>query len=40
MLRQPNLMINQLGDRFMNEGDLGNTTYAGNAIAQYIADCQ
>ena len=26
-------MINQLGDRFMNEGDLGNTTYAGNAIA-------
>ena len=33
VLRQPNLMINQLGDRFMNEGDLGNTTYAGNAIA-------
>lgn len=33
VLRQPNLMINQLGDRFMNEGDLGNTTYAGNALA-------
>lgn len=33
VLRQPNLLINQLGDRFMNEGDLGNTTYAGNAIA-------
>ena len=33
VLRQPNLMINQLGDRFMNEGDLGNTTYAGNAIS-------
>lgn len=32
VLRQPNLMINQLGDRFMNEGDMGNTTYAGNAI--------
>ena len=33
VLRQPNLLINQFGDRFMNEGDLGNTTYAGNAIA-------
>ena len=33
MLRQPNLMVNQLGERFMNEGDLGNTTYAGNALA-------
>ena len=33
VLRQPNLMINQFGDRFMNEGDLGNTTYAGNALA-------
>lgn len=32
VLRQPNLLINQLGDRFMNEGDMGNTTYAGNAI--------
>lgn len=33
VLRQPNLMVNQLGERFMNEGDLGNTIYAGNAIA-------
>lgn len=33
VLRQPNLMINQMGDRFMNEGDLGNTTFAGNALA-------
>lgn len=32
VLRQPNLLINQLGDRFMNEGDMGNTTYAGNAL--------
>lgn len=31
-LRQPNLLINQHGDRFMNEGDMGNTTYAGNAL--------
>lgn len=32
VLRQPNLLINQHGDRFMNEGEMGNTTYAGNAI--------
>ena len=32
VLRQPNLLINQKGDRFMNEGEMGNTTYAGNAI--------
>lgn len=32
VLRQPNLLINQNGDRFMNEGDMGNTTYTGNAI--------
>lgn len=31
-LRQPNLLINQRGDRFMNEGDMGNTTYTGNAL--------
>lgn len=31
-LRQPNLLINQHGDRFMNEGDMGNTTYTGNAL--------
>ena len=32
VLRQPNLLINQFGERFMNEGYMGNTTYAGNAI--------
>ncbi|MGT2738846.1 FAD-dependent oxidoreductase [Streptococcus pantholopis] len=32
VLRQPNLLINQYGERFMNEGDMGNTTFAGNAI--------
>lgn len=33
VLRQPNLLINQLADRFMNEGDMGNTTYVGNALS-------
>lgn len=33
VLRQPNLLINQNGDRFMNEDQLENTTFAGNAIA-------
>ncbi|RCX09929.1 fumarate reductase flavoprotein subunit [Anaerobacterium chartisolvens] len=33
VLRQPNLLINQRGDRFMNEEQLENTTFAGNAIA-------
>lgn len=32
VLRQPNLLINQNGDRFMNEGYMGNTTFTGNAI--------
>lgn len=32
VLRQPNLLINQLGQRFMNEGLMGNTTFTGNAI--------
>ncbi|MDQ0222340.1 FAD-dependent oxidoreductase [Streptococcus moroccensis] len=32
VLRQPNLLINQHGERFMNEGFMGNTTFAGNAI--------
>ena len=30
--KQPNLLINQRGDRFMDEGKMGNTTYTGNAI--------
>ncbi len=33
VLRQPNLLINQNGDRFMDEGKMGNTTFTGNAIA-------
>ena len=32
VLRQPNLMVNQFGERFMNEGYMGNTTFAGNAL--------
>lgn len=32
VLRQPNLLINQNGDRFMNEQYMGNTTFTGNAI--------
>jgi fumarate reductase flavoprotein subunit len=30
--RQPNLMVNLLGKRFMNEEVLANTTFSGNAI--------
>ncbi len=33
VLRQPNLLINQKGDRFMDEGMMGNTTFTGNALA-------
>ncbi len=32
VFRQPNLLINQNGDRFMNEQYMGNTTFTGNAI--------
>lgn len=32
VLRQPNLLINQNGERFMNEGMMGNTTFTGNAL--------
>lgn len=32
VFRQPSLLINQNGDRFMNEGYMGNTTFTGNAI--------
>lgn len=31
-LMQPNLMVNQLGKRFINEGQMQNTTFTGNAI--------
>jgi fumarate reductase flavoprotein subunit len=32
--RQPHLLVNLLGDRFMNEGVMPNTTFTGNAIAR------
>jgi len=32
VMRQPNLMVNQFGQRFYNEGMLGNGTFATNAI--------
>jgi fumarate reductase flavoprotein subunit len=32
--RQPHLMVNLLGERFMNEGIMPNTTFTGNAIAR------
>ncbi len=32
VFRQPCLMINKRGDRFMDEGQMGNTTFTGNAI--------
>lgn len=33
VMRQPNLLVNQLGKRFMNEDQMENTTFTGNAIA-------
>jgi len=32
--RQPNLLVNQMGERFVNEETIVNTTYMGNAILQ------
>jgi fumarate reductase flavoprotein subunit len=32
--RQPHLMVNLLGERFMDEGIMPNTTFTGNAIAR------
>jgi len=37
--RQPNLMVNLAGERFMNEEIIRNTTYAGNAIARQKNRC-
>ena len=34
LFRQPNLMVNLLGERFINEEIMGNTTFTGNAIAR------
>lgn len=33
-MRQPNLMVNLDGNRFINEGIMSNTVYTGNAIAR------
>jgi fumarate reductase flavoprotein subunit len=32
--RQPHLLVNLLGERFMNEGIIANSTFTGNAIAR------
>jgi fumarate reductase flavoprotein subunit len=32
-INQPNLLVNMLGQRFMNEDDMQNTTFTGNAIS-------
>lgn len=37
--RQPALMVNLLGERFMNEGIIRNTTFTGNAIARQKNRC-
>jgi fumarate reductase flavoprotein subunit len=37
--RQPHLMVNLLGERFMNEGIMGNTTFTGNAIGRQKGRC-
>lgn len=34
IMKQPNLMVNRNGERFFNEEQVENTTYAGNAMAQ------
>ncbi len=39
LFRQPNLMVNLLGERFMNEEIMGNTTFTGNAIARQKDHC-
>jgi fumarate reductase flavoprotein subunit len=31
---QPNLIVNLLGERFMNEAEMGNATFFGNAVAR------
>ncbi len=36
---QCNLMVNLLGDRFLNEEIMGNTTFTGNAIARQKGRC-
>src|SRR4030042_3406242 len=36
---QPNLTVNLLGERFLNEEIMGNTTFTGNAIARQKERC-
>jgi fumarate reductase flavoprotein subunit len=36
---QPNLTVNLLGERFLNEEIMGNTTFTGNAIARQKGRC-
>ncbi len=36
---QPNLMVNLLGERFMNEESSGNPTYTGNAVMRQKDHC-
>jgi len=37
--RQPHLMVNLLGDRFVNEGIMPNTTFMGNSISMQKDRC-
>jgi fumarate reductase flavoprotein subunit len=39
VFRQPNLMVNLLGERFMNEEIIGNTAFTANAIARQKNRC-
>lgn len=39
VFHQPNLMVNLLGERFVNEDLMGNITFTGNAIAQQKDRC-
>jgi len=36
---QPNLLVNLFGERFMNEGEMGNATFLGNAVARQKNRC-
>jgi fumarate reductase flavoprotein subunit len=37
--RQPNLLVNLLGERFIDEGIMGNNAFTGNAILQQKDSC-
>ena len=37
--RHPNLMVNLHGERFMNEAEMGNPTFLGNAVARQKKRC-